>query len=187
MAQIEKWVVQAACQVIRQQKSKDRRNNISYAINVSSTQFCQKGFEEWIVRALDENGLNGGFLEIELTEAVVMEDQASIAKKMRRLKNLGVRIAVDGFGVGHFSLASLKHLPLDKIKIDKSFVQGVDRDPNDAAIVDAIVSVAKNFDLEIVAVGVENDAQFEFLQSQGVGLFQGHYFDHPRPLEQSYN
>ena len=94
-----------------------------------------------------------------------------------------MRIVVDDFGMGYSSLAFLKHLPIDKIKIDKSFVQGIEQDSDNTAVVEAMLSIAQHFELEVVAEGVKNDVQFEFLKSHGVGLFQGDLFGKPRPIQ----
>jgi diguanylate cyclase (GGDEF)-like protein len=179
---IDEWAINNACRLIKHQKNMDHRKNISYAINVSTTQFHKRKFTDRVADALNGSGLNGGFLELEVTGAVFNENQDSVVETMRYLKNLGVRIVLDDFGVGHFSLACLKHLPIDKIKIDKSFVRSVNQSARDAAIVDTIIDIAQRFRLEVVADGVENREQFEYLQAQGVGLFQGQHFGHPRPL-----
>ena len=183
ITEIDDWVLNAACETIRQQKAIDHEQNITYAINVSTTQFQKKGFEANVAKALESAGLNGGFLELEVTEELFKKDQEVMARRMRRLKSLGVRIAVDDFGIGYSSLAFLKHLPIDKIKIDRSFVQGIEKDSENTAIVEAMLSIAQHFELEVVAEGVENNVQLEFLKSHGVGLFQGHLFGEPRPIE----
>ena len=182
ISEIDEWVINNACQLIKQQKSLDHRKKITYAINVSPKQFQKREFAELVSDALNNSGLNGGFLEFEVTGDVINGNQGGVVKKMNALRDLGVRIALDDFGVGHSSLACLKYLPIDKIKIDQSFVRGIDESPTDAAIVDAIISIAQLFDLEVVAEGVDNNVQFEFLQALGVELFQGHYFGRPRPV-----
>ena len=169
--------------MIRQQKAIDHEQNITYAINVSNAQFQKRGFEANVAKALESAGLNGGFLELEVTEELFKKDQEGMARRMRRLKTLGVRIVVDDFGMGYSSLAFLKHLPIDKIKIDKSFVQDIEQDSENTAIVEAMLSIAQHFELEVVAEGVQNDVQFEFLKSHGVGLFQGDLFGQPRPIQ----
>ena len=179
---IDEWVVNNACQLIQQQKNNDLEQNISYAINVSTAQFKKRGFEALVASALESAGLNGGFLEFEVNENVLQENQEEMAKKMRRLKSIGVRIAIDDFGMGHSSLAFLKQLPVDKIKIDRSFVQGIEEEADNTAIVEAMLSIAQHFELEVVAEGVENEVQLEFLKNHGVGLFQGHYFGEPRRI-----
>ena len=183
ITEIDDWVLTAACEMIRQQKAIDHEQNITYAINVSNAQFQKKGFEANVAKALESAGLNGGFLELEVTEELFKKDQEGMARRMRRLKNLGVRIVVDDFGMGYSSLAFLKHLPIDKIKIDKSFVQGIEQDSDNTVVVEAMLSIAQHFELEVVAEGVKNDVQFEFLKSHGVGLFQGDLFGKPRPIQ----
>ena len=181
-SEIDEWAINNACRLIKHQKNMDHRKNISYAINVGTTQFHKRKFTERVADALIGSGLNGGFLEFEVTGAVFNDNQDGVIDTMKYLKNLGVRIVLDDFGVGRFSLACLKHLPIDKIKIDKSFVRSIDQSAHDTAIVDTIISIAQRFGLEVVADGVENREQFEYLQAQGVGLFQGCHFGHPRPL-----
>ena len=152
-----------------------------YSINVSTTQFNSKGFANKVREVLDLSGVNGSFLEFEVKESVVQEDLDEVVKTMNRLRAMGIRMALDCYGAGQSSLTCLKFLPIDKIKIDKSFVHGVEASPNDAAIVDAIISIAHQFQMEVVAGGVETREQFGFLRSRGIGMFQGHYFGEPAP------
>jgi len=179
---IDEWVINNACELIRHQKHLDHDKNVTYAINVSAPQFLRKDFTHLVSEALDKSGVSGGFLEFEINESIFSGNREEVLEKMNSLRAMDVRIVLDDFGLGHSSLATLRYLPINKIKIDKSFVRGVEKNRDDEAIVDAIIAVGDRFKLEVVAEGVESDTQFELLQSRGIGLFQGHYFGHPRPL-----
>ena len=179
---IDDWVMKKACQLVKHQKRISHHKNISYAINISAPQFLKKEFTDLVSNALGHSGVSGGFFEFEIRESIFAQNREQVLEKMNTLRAMGVGIVLDGFGIGHSSLASLRYLPINKIKIDQSFVRGVEKNQDDAAIVEAIVAVGDRFELEVVAEGVENDAQFEFLHSRGIGLFQGHYFGRPRPL-----
>lgn len=182
ISDIDEWVINNACELIRHQKDLYHQQNVAYAINVSSPQFLKKEFTHIVSDALRRSGINGGFLEFEIKESIFSENREEVLEKMSALRAMDVRIVLDDFGIGHSSLAYLRYLPINKIKIDKSFIMGVDKNEDDEAIVDAIIAIGDRFKLEVVAEGVESDAQFEFLRSRGVGLFQGHFFGHPRPL-----
>jgi EAL domain-containing protein (putative c-di-GMP-specific phosphodiesterase class I) len=182
ISEIDEWVIKNACEVIKHQKELDYHKNVTYAINVSAPQFLKREFTHMVSDALFKSGVSGGFLEFEIKESIFSENPEEVFEKMNALRAMDVRIVLDNFGVSHSSLANLRYLPINKIKIDKSFISGVDKNRDDEAIVDAIIAIGDRFKLEVVAEGVESDAQFEFLQSRGVALFQGYYFGHPRPV-----
>lgn len=153
------------------------------AVNVSPRQFRQSNFVESIVQILAETKYPAQALKLEITEGVVMADIEDSIQKMQALKAHGIAFAIDDFGTGHSSLAYIKRLPLDVLKIDKSFVLNVADDPNDMTIVETIISMAQHLGLDVVAEGVETKEDLEFLKSHGCGCYQGYYFSRPVAAE----
>ena len=151
------------------------------AINISARQFHQANFVDTITQTLGRHGLKPELIKLELTESLLIQDVVDTLNKMEALRQLGVHIAIDDFGTGYSSLAYLKRLPIDQIKIDKSFVQDLTHDSNDAAIVETIISVARHLSLGVVAEGVESTAIVEALRQNHCHIFQGYYFSHPLP------
>jgi diguanylate cyclase (GGDEF)-like protein len=149
------------------------------AVNVSALQFHQHDFVNRVERALGDTGADPSWLTLEMTESILLEDFEDAVEKMQSLKRLGVRFSIDDFGTGYSSLAYLKRLPVDEIKIDRSFVSDVMHDPNDAALVDTILTLARHIGLEVVAEGVENEQVFGFLCERGCPSFQGYHFGRP--------
>jgi EAL domain-containing protein (putative c-di-GMP-specific phosphodiesterase class I) len=137
-----------------------------------------------VQRVLDESGANPQLLKLELTESLVLENVEETIEKMQTLKLIGVGFSMDDFGTGHSSLSYLKRLPLDQIKIDQSFVRDITSDPDDASIVKAIIAMSEALDLDVIAEGVETEAQSEFLALHGCHAFQGYLFSRPIPLEE---
>jgi len=149
------------------------------AVNVSATQLCQKGFDQVVAKALAESGLPPAFLELEITETALIENIEQAIEILRRLRGTGVRISIDDFGTGLASLSYLKRLPIDQLKIDISFIRDVLHDPSDTQIVKAIINLGHSLDLEVVAEGVEQPAQRDFLVANGCDLLQGFLFSTP--------
>ncbi len=153
------------------------------AVNVSALQFHQPDFVNNVERALDDTGTSPTWLTLEMTESILLEDVDETVEKIQMLKRLGVRFSIDDFGTGYSSLAYLKRLPIDEIKIDRSFVRDIMIDANDAALVDTILTLASHIGLEVVAEGVESAQIFEFLRERGCPYFQGYYFGQPVSAE----
>jgi EAL domain-containing protein (putative c-di-GMP-specific phosphodiesterase class I) len=151
------------------------------AVNVSALQFHQADFVHQVEHALATSGASPTALTLEMTESILLEDFDETVEKIRALKRLGVRFALDDFGTGYSSLAYLKRLPLDELKIDRSFVRDVIEDANDAALVDTILSLAGHVGLEVVAEGVETEGVMNYLSKRGCQVFQGYYFGKPCP------
>ena len=156
---------------------------VPVAVNLSTLQFQARGFVETVERALAQAGARGHMLELELTERMLMEDVASVRASLVRLKALGVGIAVDDFGTGYTSLAHLKHLPIDRLKIDRSFIIDLPADAGSAAVARAIIQLGKSLNLQVVAEGVETEAQREWVRAQGCDAQQG-FFD-AQPMAQT--
>ena len=151
------------------------------AVNISARQFQQKYFFERIVAILDETKLDPKRLELELTETSIMQNANAAADLLQRLRALGVRLAIDDFGTGYSSLSYLKMLPIDTVKLDRSFVSGATTDPKDAALVMAIVTLAHNLQLKVIAEGVETEEQKTFLRLLQCDEGQGYLFGKPMP------
>src|SRR5690625_2470881 len=144
-------------------------------------QFEQASLTQAVRSALVESELPAQALELEITESIAMNDQNQVVATLGELHEFGVSLAIDDFGTGYSSLAYLKHFPVDKLKIDKSFIQGIDHDPRDRAIVRAAIGMARALDLVTVAEGVESPSHVEFLRDHGCEQGQGFYLGRPMP------
>jgi EAL domain-containing protein (putative c-di-GMP-specific phosphodiesterase class I) len=153
------------------------------AVNVSPRQFQQPNLVSFIRETLDRTGLDPHCLEIEITESTAMANPALTAEILLDLKNLGITIAIDDFGIGHSSLNYLKRFPIDALKIDQSFVGDITRGGTDAAIVSAVIAMAKALNIRVIAEGVETDEQLNFLREHGCFEFQGYLLSRPLPAE----
>ncbi len=177
-----RWVLETAC---RQVASWHRQGwPITLAVNLSARQFRQKDLSAMITRMITETGLDSRFLKLEITESNVMQDAEASIATLKALKRLGVRISIDDFGTGYSSLSYLKRLPIDTLKIDRSFVHDLNTDPNDAAIASAIIAMAHNLKLQVIAEGVETPEQRAFLEAHHCDMLQGFLFSGPLPAEQ---
>ena len=157
---------------------------ISIAVNVSAMQFQGEGFVEVVANSLRASQMDPKYLVLELTESVIMENPDETVTMLNAIKEMGVRISVDDFGTGYSSFSSLKRFPIDELKIDRSFVQNIPDDKDDAAIANAIVLIAHTLGLTVVAEGVETEAQLEFLGGCGCDTYQGYLCSRPLPPEQ---
>ena len=176
------WVLETACAKLKTWATQPCTCQLQLAVNVSARQFRQPDFVTQVRRALELSGADPTRLTLELTESVLLDDVDYTVEIMKALKSLGVRFSMDDFGTGYSSLASLRRLPLDQLKIDRSFVADVDTDPNDAVIVQTIIGMAKNLRLDVLAEGVETEEQLEFLSQHGCFAFQGYLFSPPVPI-----
>lgn len=179
---IGEWVLRTACS---QCKSWQRLGfpQARVSINLSARQFQQPNLVQLIADALAGSKLDPNCLELELTENVVMKNPEQAAATLRRLKEIGVRISLDDFGTGYSSLSYLKNLPIDCIKIDRSFVRDLTSDPNDAAIIMAVITLAHSLKLKVIAEGVENEEQISFLRLLRCDAVQGYFYSRPMPAE----
>lgn len=178
------WVLEAVCDQIRLWERDPGKRALQLSVNVSARQFHMPDFVKQIVKFLDKTEINPEHLKLELTESLVLNDINDTIAKMKTLKALGLRFSMDDFGTGHSSLSSLKKLPLDQLKIDQSFVRDITTDPDDAIIVQTIISMAKNLGMEVIAEGVETEEQRAFLESNGCECYQGYLFGRPVPIEE---
>jgi len=137
-----------------------------------------------VAAVIETHRIDPSRLKLELTESVVLDDLDDIVTKMHALKALGIGLSMDDFGTGYSSLSHLKQLPLDQLKIDRSFVRDIVTDPNDAVMVQTIIDMAHNFRLNVIAEGVESEAQLDFLKRHGCMAYQGYLFSKPVPVEE---
>lgn len=175
---IGEWVLRTAC---RQYCSYHRPDDppLRLAVNVSPRQFERGRIVKTVVKVLDETGFDPHRLDLEITETLLMQNAEAVLETMHDLGGRGVHFSMDDFGTGYSSLSYLKRLPIGRVKIDKSFVADVPDDANDAAIVNAIISMAHSLGLRVIAEGVESEAQLRFLRAQGCDAIQGYYFSRP--------
>lgn len=180
---IGEWVLREAC---RQNRSWQDAGlpPISIAVNISSVQFRGGQLEESVRSVLADSGLPPEFLELELTEGIVMGNADETVDILRRLSATGVKLAIDDFGTGYSSLSYLKRFPIDKLKIDQSFVRDIVSDPDDWAIATAVISLGHSLRLAVIAEGVEHAEQLEMLRIQGCDEVQGYYFSVPLPADE---
>ncbi|MDZ7585808.1 MAG: EAL domain-containing protein, partial [Thiobacillus sp.] len=174
------WVLEEACRCTRQWQDMGLAE-IRMSVNLSARQFRDPGLVDRVMRVLSETRLAPAFLELEITESTVMHDSEAAIGTLRALKNLGLTLSVDDFGTGYSSLSYLKLFPIDVLKVDRSFVRDVTTDPDDTAIVRAIVTLAHSLGLSVIAEGVEKAAQAAFLRYVKCDELQGYYFSRPLP------
>jgi EAL domain-containing protein (putative c-di-GMP-specific phosphodiesterase class I) len=157
---------------------------LTVAVNLSTRQFMQAGLAEQVAGILAATGLKANQLELEITESLLMKDVEGAVDTLRIFKAMGVGLAIDDFGTGYSSLNYLKRFPIDRLKIDQSFVRDITIDPDDAAIALAVIAMAHSLRLKVIAEGVETAAQLDFLRSRHCDEMQGYYFSRPRPAEE---
>ncbi|AMK74885.1 PAS domain S-box-containing protein/diguanylate cyclase (GGDEF)-like protein [Methylomonas methanica] len=177
---IGEWVLHTACMQAKAWQLAGLPA-INMAINVSPKQLHSPTFDQTITRVLLQSGLDARFLDLEVTEGAVMQDPDNIAITLTRLKNIGIRISMDDFGTGYSSLSYLKRFPFDNLKIDKAFISDIPLDEGDATLVLTIIAMAHNFNLKVVAEGVETQAQVDFLARNSCDEIQGYFFSRPLP------
>ena len=183
IVRVGNWVLDEACKKISEWGASSI-GPVHLSVNVSGIQFFVGGLEEEVLKAIRKYDIAPDLLELELTESSLMSNAEETISVLRNLKALGIQISIDDFGTGYSSLAYLKRFPIDKLKIDIAFVREVTSNPDDAAIVLAIISMAHSMKLEVIAEGVENDAQLAYLRRHGCDEMQGYYFSRPVPQEE---
>ena len=176
------WVLETACMQLAHWAERKAGEHLSIAVNVSAREFRQPKFVEHVLAALDRTGANPKNLKIELSENMFGENVEEVIAKMSKLKQHGVSFSLEDFGTGYSSMTYLKRLPLDQIKIDRTFVGEILKDPISSAVAQAIISFGKAMGLSVIAEGVETEEQRAFLAKLGCHSFQGYLFSHPLPL-----
>lgn len=179
---IGEWVLRTACLQGRRWQDEGFAP-VQIAVNISARQFHDRDLSETVIRILEDTGLSPKYLELELTESSIMQNAEFAAEILRRWKSFGINVSIDDFGTGFSSLASLKRLPIDALKIDQSFVRDATVDPDDAALVMAIITLAHNLRLKVIAEGVETEDQLRFLQLLRCDEIQGYFFSKPLPAD----
>jgi EAL domain-containing protein (putative c-di-GMP-specific phosphodiesterase class I) len=176
------WVLQAACEQLARWADKPKTQHLKLAVNVSAYQFRRPDFVELVLSALAKSGANPQRLKLELTESLLVDNVPAVIEKMFILKAKGVCFSLDDFGTGYSSLSYLKRMPLDELKIDRSFVREILSDHHDASIAKTIIALAQSLGLNVIAEGVEIEAQRDFLTTAGCHAYQGFFFSKPLPL-----
>jgi diguanylate cyclase (GGDEF)-like protein/PAS domain S-box-containing protein len=175
---IGRWVLREAC-LQKRAWLDEKLAPIPIAINISAVELRSKQFVEHVRAILEETGLQASYLEFELTETALMQDPQSTIQVLRELKDMGIKLTLDDFGTGYSSLSYLKRFPINALKIDKSFVQGLCTDSDDSKLVSAVINLGRSFHLQVIAEGVETREQFMALQAQNCAEGQGYYFQKP--------
>ncbi|BAN36087.1 hypothetical protein SCD_n02279 [Sulfuricella denitrificans skB26] len=178
---IGEWVMRTACAQIKAWQDGGMMTP-PVAVNLSAHQFRQRHLVKMTTGVLLDSGIDGRYLELEMTESAMMEDTDRVIRVLRELKEAGMTISIDDFGTGYSSLSYLKQFAIDKLKVDQSFVREITRDPKDAAIVVAIITMAHSLGLNVIAEGVETEGQLEYLRSHGCDEMQGYFFSRPVPV-----
>jgi len=181
---IGRQVIYQACEQLRQWSQQPKFAALSIAVNVSPIQFNQAHFVDDVLGIVRDSNINPRLLKLELTESSLLKNVDQSIEKMQQLQNNGIGFSMDDFGIGYSSLSYLKRLPLDQLKIDQTFVRDIAIDPNDAIIARTIIAMAQNMNLQVIAEGVETEAQKNFLEQNGCSMFQGYFFGKPVAIEE---
>ena len=177
------WVIDQVCKDVKAMRRDQDSKDLYVAVNLSGRQFRGKGIAKQIEETLSRHKLPGSCLEFEITERLLMKDVPDVIATLNQFKEMDIKLSIDDFGTGYSSLSYLKRFPFDVLKIDKSFVQDIGVDPDDAALCEAIISMAHSLGLTVIGEGVENEEQFEFLRSRGAEIIQGYYVSKPMRYE----
>jgi len=176
---IGEWVLRTACAQFSDWKNRLGPKNLRIAVNISAHQFARSGLVRFVESIIRSAEIDPSLLELEITESAVMRNVDEAIRTLKELKNLGITIAVDDFGTGYSSLSYLRRLPIDRLKIDRSFVTDISRDAANDSIIDAIIALARGLSLEVIAEGVETPGQVDFLKKRGCEIAQGYFYSHP--------
>ncbi len=177
------WVLDTACRQLARWSESENTAHLMLAVNISMRQFHQPDFVEQVLMSIARAGANPARLKLEITESLLLDNTEDVIAKMTTLNALGLGFSLDDFGTGYSSLSYLKRLPLDQLKIDRSFVQDVLTDANNAAIARTIIALAHSLELEVIAEGVETGEQRDWLAAHGCHAYQGYWFGRPVPAE----
>lgn len=181
------WVLQEACNQLKQWEASSKTKHLTLSVNVSAIQFSQVNFVEQVTSAINKSNCNPKKLILELTESAIVHQIEDVIEKMMILKKIGITFSMDDFGVGYSSLSVLKRLPLDELKIDRSFVSDLPDNKDSATIAHIIIAMGSGLSLDIIAEGIENEAQETFLKQSGCKSFQGYFYCKPVAVEQFMN
>lgn len=182
--QITLWVIESGCKQLKEWQ--DQSLDLTLSLNVSARDWSYPNFFSSINKIIESTGVDCTGLEFELTENSIMDNADKVLAKIHKIKALGISLALDDFGTGHSSLAYLKHFPIDKLKIDKSFILELEKNPSDKMIISTIIDMAKNFNLKVIAEGIEYESHLIYLQSVACEMGQGYFFGKPMKIDEFY-
>lgn len=180
---IGQWVLESACYQLKIWQNNSNTRNLPLAVNVSARQFRHPDFVAQVQQAINRNEIKPDLLKLELTESLVLDNITDTIHKMHQLRGIGVRFSLDDFGTGYSSFSYLTQLPFDQLKIDRSFVSNIGVKSRDTIIVQTIIGMASNLGIEVIAEGVETEAQYAFLEQHGCPAYQGYLFSRPVPIK----
>lgn len=180
---IGRWVLETACAQLKAWENDLRTDGLIIAVNVSARQFRQTEYVGEVRQVLERHCINPARLKLELTESLILEDIKDTVEKMEALKRLGVSFSMDDFGTGYSSLSYLTRLPIDQLKIDRTFVHNLPGPKNDETVARTIISMGSGLDIHVIAEGVESEEQLQFLAAHGCHAYQGYLFSHPLPID----
>lgn len=181
--ELGEWILRSACNKMRELQLLGY-TGLTVAVNISAVQFTDGNLFPMVTKALRDTQISPESLELEITESAIMNDPAEVIRSLHQLSEHGMKLAIDDFGTGYSSLAYLKKFPVDTLKIDKAFITDVSSDNDDVAIVEAVLGLGKHFKMKVVAEGIEDEAQLEFLKSQGCDIAQGYFISKPLSADQ---
>lgn len=181
--ELGEWILRTAC-VRTHELHKKGYPGLNVAVNISAVQFTDGNLLPMVSKALEDSGLSPEQLELEITESAVMHDPEEVIRSLHELSQFGMKLAIDDFGTGYSSLAYLKRFPVNTLKIDRAFITDISSDNDDVAIVEAVLGLGKHFHMKVVAEGVEDKEQLNFLKSQGCDIAQGYYISKPLSSDQ---
>lgn len=177
--QLGRWTIEAACSQLVEWATSSNTSHLALAVNVSARQFRHPNFVDDVLGIVGDTGIDASKLKLELTESILVEDVGEATAKMTALKTIGIGFSLDDFGTGYSSLSYLRHMPLEQLKIDKSFITEVPSNENDVSIVEAIIALGRRLGMEVIAEGVETVQQLKFLAGAGCNAYQGYLFSKP--------
>jgi EAL domain-containing protein (putative c-di-GMP-specific phosphodiesterase class I) len=182
---IGNWVFAKICRTVKEWEDEQILTDTqTFAVNVSAREFSTPDFVDRIITTIQDTGVDPHHLDIELTEGSLISSVSDTIKKIQALREYGIKFSVDDFGTGYSSLSYLKSLPLHTLKIDRSFVNDIERTEHEVTLVEIIITMARNLGLEVVAEGVETIEELNYLASKGCHVYQGYYFCKPTPSEE---
>jgi len=180
--QLGDWLLDTACQHTKQLES-TKLNDITVALNISGIQIQEESFIDTVWNALKKSEVARNHLEFEITESILMDNSEIVSKNINQLKILGIHLAIDDFGTGFSSMGYLKNFPINKLKIDKSFISGLPHSSKDTAITQAVIAMSHSLNIKVVAEGVEHKDQAKLLREYNCDLLQGYYYAKPMPFD----
>jgi diguanylate cyclase (GGDEF)-like protein/PAS domain S-box-containing protein len=177
------WVIEAACAQLKSWEMRGITRNLVLAVNVSAKQVQQEDFVSQVIAIVEKYEVRPSLLKLELTESMLVENVEDTIAKIEQLRAFGIRFSLDDFGTGYSSLQYLKKIPINQLKIDQSFVRGLETDRHDRSIVRTVIAIANSLEIDVIAEGVETEEQWRILKSKGCNAFQGYLFAKPMPVE----